>query len=125
MMHTELKVYKESMHLVKDIYEITTGFPKDEVWALTSQMKRAVISIPSNISEGAGRKSNKELAHFLSFALGSVTELDTQLDIANMLGFILDGESIVHIKERIQSVRLMLVGLQKTVLAREASPSHF
>lgn len=55
-MHTDLQVYKESMLLVKDIYDLTRSFPKDEQWALTSQMKRAVISVPSNLAEGSGKR---------------------------------------------------------------------
>ena len=85
MMHTDLEVYKSSMMLVKEIYDLTSSFPRDEVWGLTSQMKRAVVSIPSNIAEGCGRRSSRELSNFLNVALGSLTELITQIDIALML----------------------------------------
>ncbi len=114
-MHTDLQVYKESMLLVKDIYDLTRSFPKDEQWALTSQMKRAVISIPSNLAEGSGRRSSKELSHFLNISLGSLSELETQIEIANILGFIEDKSMTEPIIARLNSVKRMLVALQKRV----------
>lgn len=80
--HKDLKVWQESMLLVEDIYSITSTFPKEEVFGLTSQMKRAAISIPSNIAEGSGRNGKAELMRFLYISLGSLSELDTQIDIA-------------------------------------------
>ncbi|MDD2228523.1 MAG: four helix bundle protein [Candidatus Cloacimonetes bacterium] len=113
MMHTELEVYKSSMLLVKEIYAITSEFPKDELWGLTSQMKRAAISIPSNIAEGCGRKTPKELLNFLNIALGSLAELQTQLDIALMLGFIINQEKATICKNLSLSVKRQLLGLIK------------
>ena len=85
--HKDLKVYQEALLLVKDIYFITSHFPKEELYGLTSQMKRCAISIPSNIAEGSGRKGNAELIRFLYISLGSLSELETQLDISIMLNF--------------------------------------
>lgn len=113
MMHTELEVYKSSMKLVKEIYAICKDFPRDELWGLTSQMKRAAISIPSNIAEGCGRKSPKELLNFLYIALGSLTELITQIDIALMLGFIKDEDKATACKNLSLSVKRQLLGLIK------------
>lgn len=92
--HKDLKVYQEALLLVKDIYCITSHFPKEELYGLTSQMKRCVISIPSNIAEGSGRKGNAELIRFLYISLGSLSELETQLDISIMLNFTIENKDI-------------------------------
>ena len=75
--HKKLEVWQEAMALVARIYSLTEGFPKSEVYGLSSQMRRSAISIPSNIAEGAARKSNAEFLQFLSIAQGSLSELDT------------------------------------------------
>lgn len=85
--HHQLDAWKESMKLVKMIYHVTAGFPKEELYGLTSQMRRAAVSIPSNIAEGAARNSNRELLQFLIIARGSLSELETQLLIAKDLGY--------------------------------------
>lgn len=108
----DLNVWKESTTLVTLIYEKTKSFPKDELFALTSQVKRSAISIPSNISEGASRDSNKEFLRFLLIAQGSISELDTQLIIANNLNF-LSKEDFFQISEKLIVIRKMLSGLIK------------
>ncbi|MDD4309136.1 MAG: four helix bundle protein [Candidatus Cloacimonetes bacterium] len=113
MMHTDLEVYKASMLLVKNVYELSKEFPRDEIWGLTSQMKRAATSIPSNIAEGAGRKSKKELLYFLNVSLGSISELQTQLDIADMLGFIKDKQKLEATINISNSVKRQLLSLIK------------
>lgn len=110
--HKDLNVWKESKKLVKDIYFLTSKFPKDELYSLTAQIKRAAVSIPSNIAEGAARASNKEYIHFLYIALGSVAELDTQLIIAKDLNFI-DEEGFNSISENLENIGKMLSGLIK------------
>ncbi len=115
MMHTDLEVYKASMLLVKEIYLLLNDFPKTELWGLTSQMKRAVSSIPINIAEGCGRKSTSELLNFLNIALGSITELDTQLDIANMLQFTKNKDQLEKCKNISTSVKRQLVALIKSL----------
>jgi len=75
--HEKLKAWKLSMQLVREIYELTKQFPKEELFCLTQQMRRAAISIPSNIAEGSGRSSTKEYAHFISIARGSLSEVET------------------------------------------------
>ncbi len=77
--HKELLVWQKSISLVKKIYQETKSFPREELMGITAQMRRAAVSIPSNIAEGYGRESDKELLHFLYIALGSAAELDTQL----------------------------------------------
>ncbi len=103
--HKDLKVYQEALLLVKDIYCITSNFPKEELYGLNSQMKRCVISIPSNIAEGSGRKGNAELIRFLYISLGSLSELETQLDISIMLNFTKENKDI---QNRIYFIKNML-----------------
>ena len=110
--HKDLTVWQESIKLVTLVYEKTKSFPKDELFALTSQIKRSAISIPSNISEGAARESNKEFLRFLFIAQGSISELDTQLIIANNLKFLGD-EEYLQVSNQLVSIRKMLAGLIK------------
>lgn len=93
--HHDLRAWQEAISLVKDIYRITALFPKDEVYALTSQMRRAAVSIPSNIAEGAARTGDKEFLQFLSISRGSLSELETQVIIAGELGYLESTESIL------------------------------
>ena len=82
MFHKDLEAWKESIKLVKSVYKLTNDFPKQEDYGLTSQIRRAVTSIPSNIAEGNARATAKETIRFIDIALGSLAELDTQLTIA-------------------------------------------
>jgi four helix bundle protein len=84
----DLRVWQRSMELVTAIYKVTQQFPRDEIYSLTSQIRRAAISIPSNIAEGHGRGTTREFAMFLRNANGSLKELETQLILAQNLGFI-------------------------------------
>ncbi len=102
MNHKDLDAWKEGMELVVDVYKLTELFPKTEQYGLTSQIQRAAVSIPSNIAEGSGRKSSKENIRFLSFALGSLAELETQLLIALRIEYIADVQPQL---DRIAKVR--------------------
>ena len=86
--HKKLDVWKKAIEFVTKIYKVTESFPDDEKFDLISQIRRSAVSIPSNISEGAGRASKKEFIQFLSIAQGSTSELETQLIISNNLGFL-------------------------------------
>ena len=108
--HKRLNVWQESVSLATAIYQVTDTFPKSESFGLTSQMRRAVISVPSNIAEGAARFSQKEFAQFLNIAGGSLSELDTQLEIAFNLGY-LSQEHKQELCSKIDSVALKLAGL--------------
>ena len=94
--HKDLTVYKTSIDLVIDIYQLSQNFPHSEKFGLTSQIRRASVSIPSNISEGAARSSKKEFIRFLYIALGSVAEIETQLEIAYRLKFIKNTPEVVE-----------------------------
>ncbi|WP_413533362.1 four helix bundle protein [Empedobacter brevis] len=100
--HKDLLVYQKSLDLVTSIYSITNHFPKEEQFGLTSQLRRASVSIPSNIAEGAGRKSKKEFIQFLYIALGSLNEVETQIEISKRLDYIQEIENftneLIHIK---------------------------
>lgn len=91
--------------MVKDVYILTAEFPKEEVYGLTSQIKRCAISVPSNIAEGSGRKGVAEFSRFLYISMGSLSELETQLEIAEMLQFFVPQ---TEIKKRIYFIRNML-----------------
>lgn len=86
--YKELEVWKKGILLVLEIYEAAKAFPKEEIYALTDQIKRAAVSIPSNIAEGASRNTKKEFIQFLYIALASASELETQMIIAEKLGYI-------------------------------------
>lgn len=108
--HKKLDVWRESVDLATHVYKITENFPKSEIYGLTSQMRRAVVSVPSNIAEGAARFSNKEFAQFLNIAGGSLSELDTQVEIAYNLSFIA-VEQREEVDRRIESIAGKLGGL--------------
>ena len=90
----DLDVWKLSIEIVKNIYQITNKFPNSEIYGLTSQLRSSAISIPSNIAEGQGRNSSKEFGQFLGIALGSLAELETQLIIAKEIEY-LTGENLI------------------------------
>lgn len=108
--HKDLKVWKDCIQLAKKIYLCTEGFPSSEAYNLTSQMRRAAVSIASNIAEGAARQTSKEFVQFLYIALGSGSELDTQLFLASELG-IIDQQSYSAISSDIASIQRMIQGL--------------
>jgi four helix bundle protein len=102
------------MDLVEKIYTVTKRFPKEEMYGLTSQLRRASVSVPSNIAEGKGRFSDRELTQFLSHARGSLFEMDTQLQLAERLKYV-DGERCEPIRHEIIRVGQMLNGLIRSV----------
>jgi four helix bundle protein len=120
LLHKDLEVYKAALSLVKWIYEYTADFPKEEMYGLTSQMRRAAVSVPSNIAEGCGRNSSRELSHFLNIALGSLTELDTQVDISIMLSYLKMSSDLDKYRELMTRVRQLLIGLIRSILAKNA-----
>ena len=110
--HHDLHVWQEARSLVKDIYTATKQFPRDEIYALTSQMRRAAVSVPSNISEGAARTSKKEFLQFLSIARGSLSELETQVILTTDLGYLENNQPLLS---RIDRTFSLLGGLINSI----------
>ncbi|MFZ1528592.1 MAG: four helix bundle protein [Ferruginibacter sp.] len=103
-----MKIWQRSMDLVEKVYKLAEHFPKEEKYGLTSQIKRSAVSIPSNISEGAGRGTNAQFRIFLEYSMGSCNELQTQLELAVRFGYvrIIEGEQIVD--EALQVYKMIL-----------------
>jgi len=112
MDHKDLDIWKKGIDLVTAIYQVTDSFPRSEIYGLTNQLRRAAISVPSNIAEGAARNSDKEFIQFLHVALGSLSEAETQIIIAARLGYIKNEENLPNRKE-IETLRKMITGLIK------------
>ena len=112
--HRKLVVWQKSMELVHEIYQTTATFPKNEEYGLSSQMRRAAVSVPSNLAEGAARKGNKEFKQFLNIAQGSLSELDTQVELAQMLGYVV-SERHRELMSKMTEISKMLFGLAKTL----------
>ncbi|MCX6227177.1 MAG: four helix bundle protein [Bacteroidia bacterium] len=109
MIHKNMDVWKLSMDFVTNIYGITVKFPAEERFGLAQQMRRAAVSIPSNIAEGAARKSPNEFVQFLHIALGSLAELETQMILCERLGFNKIDLSTDY--DNLNRIRKMLIGL--------------
>lgn|SRR5690606_7786161 len=110
--HKDLEVWKKAVALVTEVYRVTSSFPKEEVYGITSQIRRSAVSIPSNIAEGAARQTNKEFVQFLFIASGSCAELDTQLLIAMNLNYI-DENQYKGIMINVEEIGKMINGLIK------------
>jgi four helix bundle protein len=110
----ELKIWIKAIDLSVEVYKATANFPKEEIYGLTSQIRRSAVSISSNISEGAGRNSNKEFLHFLGIANGSANELQSQLIIANKLNLIPNKIQESLLKE-IEEIQKMNYTFQKNI----------
>ena len=109
--YKQLEVYKESKRLVKMVYVLLKKFPKEEQYALCDQLRRAVISVPSNVAEGLGRYSVKEQVHFFEIAYGSLREVDCQIDVACDLKYITKAE-MEEVSELISHVSALISGLR-------------
>jgi four helix bundle protein len=108
--HQKLEAWRKALDLVIEIYKHTEKFPREERFGLTSQLRRAAVSIPANIAEGAGRLSKKEFAHFLSNSQGSASELETELIIAHRLGY-LDELSFSELTLKLERIGRLITGL--------------
>ena len=109
--YKDLVVWQKAMDLSVAIYQMTKSFSKDEMFGLTSQMRRAAVSIASNIAEGEGRKSKKEFSHFLAIALGSKAELETQLLLCEKVGLVKKDDSLTTLS-LLNEVGKMLASLK-------------
>lgn len=113
-LHRKLDVWKKAMDFVKDIYQGTESFPKAEIYGLTSQMRRAAVSIPSNLAEGAARKGIKEFKQYLNIAQGSISELDTQMELALILKYV-DKNTYDDFMVKLKTISKMLFGLSRSL----------
>lgn len=112
--YKELKLWQKSVDLAVKIYEVTSNFPQEEIYGLTSQIKRSAVSIPSNIAEGAGRNTKKDFNNFLGISSGSTCELDTQLIIATRIGF-LKEVSLQSLQNEITEIQKMNWALKRSL----------
>ena len=117
-----MEAYKESKTLVKQVYALLKQFPREEQYALCDQLRRAVISVPSNIAEGSGRYSVKEQLHFIEIAYGSLLEVECQIDIAHDVKYVSDSE-FVNVNNQIDKVSTLLSGLRNKRLSVNSSAS--
>ena len=112
--YKDLIVWQKAMDLVVSVYKATQGFAREEIYGLTAQIRRAAVSIPSNIAEGQGRRSPKEFQRFLAIAYGSLQETETQLMIAHRLNYI-DASKARQLLDQCAEVGRLLNGLMKSL----------
>ncbi|MFP5419775.1 MAG: four helix bundle protein, partial [Gammaproteobacteria bacterium] len=104
--------WKQAMELVVSVYAFTATFPQNEQYGLISQLRRAAVSVPANIAEGAARNGSKEFLHFLSIASGSLSELDTLIDLSRQLGYV---ESVEELNTKVDDVAGLVMGLATSI----------
>lgn len=112
--HTDLNVWRRSIDLCVDIYGLTAALPLDERYGLSTQMRRAAVSVSSNIAEGSAFRSSKQFRRFLEIALGSAQELDTQLIVAERAG-LMPPTAIERARSELREIRAMIVGLHRSI----------
>jgi four helix bundle protein len=112
--HKDLDVWRLAIDLAQDVYEVSKVFPRDEQFGMTSQMRRAAVSIAGNIAEGAARNGQREFTQFLYIALGSASEMETQLEIARRVGLVAEGD-FARLDALLARVAQMLRGLIRSV----------
>lgn len=108
----DLLIWQKAMNLVTNTYQITEKFPKEELFGLTSQIRRSDISLPSNIAEGYGRDSNKELLRFINIAIGSLFEFQTQIEIAKNINYLNENE-FKNLYEETRELEAMIISFSK------------
>jgi four helix bundle protein len=113
--HKDLEIWKRGMNLVEQIYKTTKEFPKEEIYGLTSQLRRAAVSFPSNIAEGAARSSSREYVQFLYIALGSLSEVETQIIVAEKLKYLSSDKLL----EEVEHLRRMTLNHIKYLKSRK------
>jgi four helix bundle protein len=117
--YRDIKVWQRAIEFVVDIYSCTRGFPKEEMYGLVTQLRRAAVSVPSNIAEGKGRRTDKEFLLFLHHARGSVFEVETQLTISGRLGYLSETE-VRRLGTSAAEIARMLSGLIKAISSHES-----
>jgi len=111
-----LRVWQEAIVLVEDVYRLTSSFPREEIYGLTSQMRRVAVSVPANIAEGSARNGTRELLHFLSISSASLAELDTHVEIACRLNFLTHPADL---KSRMDTVSALLLALSASLRRKQ------
>ena len=109
--YKNLDIWKEAMTLAYQVYEVTRNFPDMEKFGIVSQMTRAAVSVPSNIAEGAGRETDKDFIHFLSIAVGSLFELNTQIQLSEQIGYLTKEQSLL-LQDQITKLECKIVALK-------------
>ncbi len=112
--HKDLNVWKNSIALVSEVYRLSKKFPKEELFCLTQQVRKAAISIPSNISEGAARNQKREFVRFLRISAGSLAEVETQIIVAEQLRYLNESDRIL-LEGQTNKIRAQILGLIKAV----------
>lgn len=112
--HKDLQAWRSAVDLAKEVYEVTSQYPKEELYGLCSQMRRSAVSIASNIVEGASRSGKREFAQFLRVALGSASELDTQVEISKAAG-LHENAGLERLQERVIHVKKLVYGLIRSL----------
>lgn len=113
--YKDLLIWQKGIKIVSLVYQLAKSFPQEELYALTSQLKRAAVSVPSNIAEGYGRNTYKSFSHFLDISRGSLFEIETQLHIANELGFVTTQHLYNEILSQIEEESKMINAFSKTL----------
>ena len=119
--YRELEIWQLSMELAEDIYKVLKTFPREELYGLSDQIRRAAVSVPSNIAEGFGRDSNNDFAHFVSIAKGSLFEVSTQLELASRLGYLPSGTKF---SPRLTTIGKKLTASRNHLLAHPRPPHN-
>jgi four helix bundle protein len=112
--HKKLSAWKDSMDLVETVYLLTSNFPKSEIFGLSSQIRRSAVSVPANISEGAARNRPKEFIRFIRFSYGSLSELETHLEISTRLKYI-DENTLTGLQNKMRKISAQLSGLIRSL----------
>lgn len=115
--YRDLKVWQKAMRLAEDVYHVTESFPKSELYGLTSQIRRSVVSVASNIAEGSARRSTREFIRFINIASGSLAEVETQLILSQRLTY-LQEDQLTFLLSQCDEVGKMLFALQKSLQER-------
>ena len=116
--HRNLIAWQKAIELVIEIYDVTKNFPKEEMFGLTSQIRRAAISVPSNIAEGAADRTTQQFSNFLSNSIGSLNEIDTQLTLSLRLGYLTEKE-YHHLYELLDECLALTYGLRKSLRSKK------
>ena len=119
--YKDLEVWQRAMNLVTNVYGLTRSFPKEELYGLTSQIRRSAVSIPSNIAEGRAKRSTKDFMRFINIAYGSIAELETQLMLGQRLGYAADC-NVIPLYDEIGHIGRMLNGLLSGLEKKLTSP---